>query len=91
MSSADPIAQITQWLAEAERKEQLEPAAMSVATGGADGRPALRMVLLRGIDARGRVCDTNPTSRKAGDMRASGAGAWRAAGESWPSTMPVGR
>jgi len=71
MSSSDPIAQIGEWLKEAERKEALEPAAMSVATVGADGRPSLRMVLLRGIDARGLVFYTNLTSHKAEDIRAN--------------------
>ena len=73
MTTAEPIVQLTQWLAEAERKEQLEPAAMSVATVGPDGRPSLRMVLLRGIDARGLVFYTNLTSRKAEDIRANAA------------------
>ena len=69
MTRADPIAQIAQWLKLAEGKEDLEPAAMSVATVGADGRPALRIVLLRGIDARGLVFYTNLTSRKAEHLR----------------------
>lgn len=75
MSKSDtafsPIAQIAEWLKEAEKKEALEPAAMSVATVGADGRPSLRMVLLRGIDERGLVFYTNLTSRKAEDIRAN--------------------
>ena len=71
MTRADPIAQIAQWLKQAEGKEALEPAAMSVATVGADGRPALRMVLLRGMDARGLVFYTNLTSRKAEHLRAN--------------------
>ena len=69
MTSADPIAQLAQWLKQAEGREAVEPAAMSVATVGADGRPALRMVLLRGIDARGLVFYTNLTSRKAEHLR----------------------
>ena len=68
MTRADPLAQIAQWLQEAEAKEAIEPAAMSVATVGADGRPTLRMVLLRGIDARGLVFYTNLSSRKARDI-----------------------
>ncbi len=38
--------------------------AMTVATVGADGRPSARVVLLRGIDARGFVVYTNFDSRK---------------------------
>ncbi|MBK8957384.1 MAG: pyridoxamine 5'-phosphate oxidase [Proteobacteria bacterium] len=65
------MAHIVEWLAEAEKKEALEPAAMSVATVDAEGRPSLRMVLLRGIDERGLVFYTNLTSRKADDIRAN--------------------
>jgi pyridoxamine 5'-phosphate oxidase len=70
-STSSPLAQIAEWLKEAEKKETLEPAAMSVATVGADGRPTLRMVLVRGIDERGLVFYTNLGSRKAEDIRAN--------------------
>lgn len=70
-AGTSPIAHIVEWLAEAEKKEALEPAAMSVATVDAEGRPSLRMVLLRGIDERGLVFYTNLTSRKADDIRAN--------------------
>ena len=69
--ATSPIAQIVEWLKQAERKEAQEPAAMSVATVGADGRPSLRIVLLRGIDDRGLVFYTNLTSEKAEDIRAN--------------------
>ena len=62
---AAPLTQFATWLAEAERREPNNPTAMSVATVGADGRPSLRMVLLRGFDARGFVFYTNLGSRKA--------------------------
>lgn len=68
MSKPDPIAQVVEWLDDASRREPLEPAAMSVATVAADGRPSLRMVLLRGIDQRGLVFYTNLASRKAHDI-----------------------
>ncbi len=68
---ASPISQLVEWLKQAESKEALEPAAMSVATVSADGRPSLRIVLLRGIDARGLVFYTNLTSHKAEDIRAN--------------------
>jgi pyridoxamine 5'-phosphate oxidase len=70
-STRSPLAQLAEWLKEAEKKETLEPAAMSVATVAADGRPTLRMVLLRGIDERGLVFYTNLGSRKAEDIRAN--------------------
>ena len=69
--ATSPIAQIVEWLTQAERTEAQEPAAMSVATVGADGRPSLRIVLLRGIDERGLVFYTNLSSEKAEDIRAN--------------------
>ena len=55
---------------------------MSVASVGADGRPSLRMVLLRGVDARGLVFYTNLSSRKALDIRAN---SWLALCLHWKS------
>ena len=69
--ATSPIAQIVEWLTQAERTEAQEPAAMSVATVGVDGRPSLRIVLLRGIDERGLVFYTNLSSEKAEDIRAN--------------------
>lgn len=70
MITDDPIALVGTWLeaATARATEELEPASMSVATVDADGRPSLRMVLLRGIDERGFVFYTNLGSRKARDI-----------------------
>ncbi len=82
MTRTDPISQIAQWLKEAEGKEAIEPAAMSLASVGADGRPSLRMVLLRGVDARGLVFYTNLSSRKARDIRAN---SWLALCLHWKS------
>ncbi len=65
MKAGDPLALFSSWLAEAEQQELNEPLAMSVATVDADGRPSLRMVLLRGFDERGFVFYTNLESRKA--------------------------
>ena len=42
---------------------------MSLGTAGADGRPAVRMVLLKGTDARGFMFFTNYQSYKAGHLR----------------------
>lgn len=41
-----------------------EPTAMTLSTVGADGRPSARIVLLKGVDARGLVFYTNTLSRK---------------------------
>jgi pyridoxamine 5'-phosphate oxidase len=56
------------WLAEAEASEPNDPNAVAVATVGADGMPSMRMVLLKGHDARGFVFYTNQQSRKADEL-----------------------
>jgi pyridoxamine 5'-phosphate oxidase len=68
MSAGDPIAQVAAWLDHARKHEPEDAEAMSVATVDGSGRPSLRMLLLRGIDARGFVFYTNLTSRKALDL-----------------------
>lgn len=49
----------------------LEPDAMALATVGVDGRPSLRVVLCRGLDARGVRFFTNYESRKGHDLQAN--------------------
>ena len=65
----DPVPRLAQWLADAEREEPNNPTAMSVASVGADGRPSLRVLLLRGFDERGLVFYTNLSSRKGREFR----------------------
>lgn len=52
------------WMADAEKTEPNDPNAMSLATIDPDGRPSLRIVLLKGCDERGFVFFTNRESRK---------------------------
>lgn len=59
------------WLAEAEASEPNDPNAMALATADGEGRPSVRMVLLKGHDARGFVFYTNCGSRKADDLAAN--------------------
>lgn len=66
----DPVAMFQRWLAEAAAAELYEPNAMVVATVSADGQPAARMVLLKGIDERGFVFFTNLGSRKGRELLA---------------------
>lgn len=65
----DPFALFDSWYAEAKASEPNDPNAMALATADADGRPAVRMVLLKGHGADGFVFYTNRTSRKADDLR----------------------
>ena len=64
----DPLDQFRKWFDEALASELREPTAMAVATVGADGRPAARMVLLKGCDERGFVFYTNYESRKGREL-----------------------
>jgi pyridoxamine 5'-phosphate oxidase len=64
----DPLALFGTWLAEAIRAQVYEPNAMTLATVSAEGRPAARMVLLKGFDAAGFVFYTNYTSRKGQEL-----------------------
>ncbi|HOT83874.1 MAG TPA: pyridoxamine 5'-phosphate oxidase [Candidatus Defluviicoccus seviourii] len=67
---ADPLDQFRDWYAAAEKTEPSDANAMALATVGADGRPSVRMVLLKGFDAAGFVFYTNLGSRKADQLRA---------------------
>ncbi|MCC7121919.1 MAG: pyridoxamine 5'-phosphate oxidase [Gammaproteobacteria bacterium] len=65
----EPFERFATWLAEAEAREPNNPSAMSVATVDAQGRPSVRMLLLRGFDERGFVFYTNLDSRKGRELR----------------------
>jgi pyridoxamine 5'-phosphate oxidase len=64
----DPFELFRSWLADAEQSEPNDPNAMTLATTTADGAPSARMVLLKGLDARGFSFYTNLGSRKAGEL-----------------------
>lgn len=65
----DPIKQFEIWFAEAERAVSALPNAMTLATADRSGKPAARMVLLKGVDTRGFVFYTSYAGRKAGELR----------------------
>ncbi len=60
----DTLALVREALARAREIERADPTAMSLATADDRGRPSVRMVLLKDIDARGFVFFTNHESRK---------------------------
>jgi pyridoxamine 5'-phosphate oxidase len=70
MASADPI---TEFLNAKERAEahQIDTAPTTLATTDPDGQPSARVVLLRGIDARGFAFFTNYNSRKGRELDAT--------------------
>jgi pyridoxamine 5'-phosphate oxidase len=49
----------------------VEANAMALATAGADGKPSVRMVLVKGVDSRGFVFFTNYDSRKGRELAAN--------------------
>lgn len=71
----DPIEQVSAWLREAERAGIALPEAMTLATAAPDGAPSARMVLLKGLDARGFVFYTDYESRKGRELAANPRGA----------------
>ena len=74
------LAQMEVWIGEAQARKLPEPNAMVLATAAADGTPAARTVLLKGLDERGLVFFTNLESRKGRELaenpRASVAFTW---------------
>jgi pyridoxamine 5'-phosphate oxidase len=70
----DPIARFRALFAEAGRISRdilPEPTAFSLATVSPDGRPSVRIVLLKGVDERGFVFYTNHESRKGRELLAT--------------------
>ena len=67
----DPFALFDAWYAEARNSEPNDPNAMALATADANGRPSVRMVLLKGHGPDGFVFYTNREGRKAGDLAAN--------------------
>ena len=70
-SDPDPFAQFARWLAQA-RDVDPDPTTMALATATADGRPSVRVVLLKAADPRGFVFYTNYESRKAQELAQTG-------------------
>jgi pyridoxamine 5'-phosphate oxidase len=60
----DPLTQFRAWFAAAHEAGVHAPEAAAVATATPDGRPSVRMVLVKTIDERGFVFFTNYTGRK---------------------------
>lgn len=65
----DPFGLFRTWLEEAKGSEPNDPNALALATSTADGRPSVRMVLLKDFDADGFVFYTNYESRKGGELQ----------------------
>jgi pyridoxamine 5'-phosphate oxidase len=64
----DPIRQFERWFADALTAQVLEPNAMTLSTASRDGVPSGRIVLLKGVDARGFAFYTDYRSRKSAEL-----------------------
>ena len=71
----DPMALFSRWFGEAKEAGLYLPESMSLATASADGRPSVRLVLLKGFDERGFVTYTNYDSRKGAEIAENPRGA----------------
>jgi pyridoxamine 5'-phosphate oxidase len=67
----NPFELFEQWFAEARAAEPNDPDAMALATARPDGRPSVRMVLLKGFGPEGFVFYTNLDSRKGAEIAAN--------------------
>ena len=68
---AEPLDLFGNWLAEARAAELNDPNAMALATATPDGRPSVRMVLLKEHGPQGFVFYTNAQSRKGQEILAN--------------------
>src|SRR5499433_325847 len=67
----EPPGLFSAWFDEASRSEPSDPTAMALATVDDDGMPNVRLVLLKGVDARGFVFYTNTESPKGQELAAT--------------------
>ncbi|MCC7195927.1 MAG: pyridoxamine 5'-phosphate oxidase [Gemmatimonadaceae bacterium] len=67
----DPFRQFEKWFGQAERSGFIDPNAIALATATPDGKPSLRMVLLKGADPKGFVFFTDYRSRKGRELDAN--------------------
>ena len=67
----DPFDLFDRWFAEAREAEPNDPDAMALATADAEGRPSVRIVLLKGHGPEGFTFYTNMDSRKGGELEAN--------------------
>ena len=63
-AGSDPIALFQRWFDDAVQAQVPEPNGMTVVSVDAEGRPSARILLLKGVDARGFTFYTNYASRK---------------------------
>jgi pyridoxamine 5'-phosphate oxidase len=65
----DPMVMFSLWMKAAEASEPDDPSAVALATATPDGMPSVRMVLMKGADARGFAFYTNAESQKGVELK----------------------
>jgi pyridoxamine 5'-phosphate oxidase len=82
--ASEPFGLFGRWFDDARAKEPDLPEAMSLATATPDGKPSVRLVLLKEVSPRGFVFYTNAESRKGQEIAANPAAAlcfhWKSLG-----------
>ena len=68
----NPFDLLDAWMADAAKNEINDPNAVALASVAEDGFPSVRMVLMKGRDAEAVHFYTNFTSRKSGELDATG-------------------
>lgn len=71
LEAKEPFALFREWMEDAKAAEVNDPNAMSLATCTNDGRPSVRIVLLKQFDEQGATFYTNGESRKGLELRAN--------------------
>ena len=88
MNADDPIGLFVAEFEKAKAREPFDATAVTLATTDERGRPSARMVLLKGVDARGFTFFTNRTSRKARELEQNPFAALCA---HWPASLTQAR
>lgn len=70
-ASTDPVELFGRWFEAARDEDIALPEAVALATATPEGRPSVRMVLLKGVDQSGFTFFTNYESRKAEELDAN--------------------
>ncbi|MBB5059751.1 pyridoxamine 5'-phosphate oxidase [Granulicella aggregans] len=71
VDAVDPIVLFETWFELAKASEVNDPNAMSLATATAEGRPSVRMVLMKKVDEKGFTFYTNEQSQKGQELKAN--------------------
>ncbi len=69
LNGSDPVGLFRRWMSEAERTEPNDPTAAALATATAEGKPSVRMVLIKSFDESGFGFFTNAESRKGRELQ----------------------